>query len=70
MHRQSVPVVAFSADSTDGGRRLVTVGRDENHCVAVYHTLSGNWEDGRLLCYAQVHVCLLCDVCVTPLWCL
>jgi microtubule-associated protein-like 6 len=53
MHRQSVPVLAFSAKSVDNGNKLVTVGRDENHCVAVYHTNTGNWDDGRLQCYAQ-----------------
>ena len=29
------------------------MGRDENHRIAIYHTLSGNWSDGRLQCHAQ-----------------
>ena len=56
LHQHSIPVVAFSpgdATGIGGGNRLVTVGRDENHTVAIYHTLTGNWDDGRLQAFAQ-----------------
>ena len=49
-HRGSIPVLSFSSGD---GSRLVSVGRDENHTIAVYHTLTGNWDDGRLQAYAQ-----------------
>ncbi len=46
VHRRAILAIAFSPD----GKRLLSVGDDDNHTVALYSSASGNWIDGRLDC--------------------
>jgi microtubule-associated protein-like 6 len=43
-HRRGVSSLSFS----ESGHRLLSVGYDADHSVALWHSLSGEWFDGRL----------------------
>jgi len=43
-HKRAVVALAFSRD----GKRLMSVGNDDNHSVAVWQTANGSWTDGKL----------------------
>jgi microtubule-associated protein-like 6 len=47
-HRQHVSCVAWSLD----GRRLVSVGGDVEHSVALWATATGGWDDARHMAYS------------------
>ena len=61
VHKRGVACLAFSKD----GRFLASVGHDENHTVAVYESLSGDWSGGRRIATefmdrAKVLFCVFC----------
>ena len=48
-HKRAVTSVAFHP----GGMRLLSVGNDDDHSVALWETNTGTWEDGKLLTTAR-----------------
>lgn len=58
-HRRGVVHMAFSPDR----KRMVSVGQDQDHSIALWESPSGSWVDGRLLASskADTNPCLFCD---------
>ena len=48
-HQRAVICVAFSS----GGDKIASVGADDNHSVALWHSRSGDWKDGKLVSVAR-----------------
>lgn len=48
-HRRGVCCINFSSDR----KRLVTVGMDQDHSIALWESPSGEWSDGRLLAWSK-----------------
>ena len=44
VHRRAIPALAFSPD----GKKILSVGDDDNHSVALYTSATGEWTDGKL----------------------
>ena len=44
VHARAIPALAFSLD----GRKILSVGDDDNHSVALYSTASGSWTDAKV----------------------
>jgi len=42
-HKRAITSVAFSAD----GKRICSVGQDDDHSVAVWKSVNGEWADGK-----------------------
>jgi WD40 repeat protein len=49
LHRRGVVHMAFSPDN----KRLLSVGQDQDHSIALWESVSSNWLDGRLLAVAK-----------------
>jgi microtubule-associated protein-like 6 len=58
LHRSGVASIRFSADRL----KLVSVGKDNDHSLAVWETPSGDWTDGKILASTKgdVHPVLFC----------
>ena len=58
-HRRGVVHMVFSPDR----KRMVSVGQDQDHSIALWESPSGSWVDGRLLASskADTNPCLFCD---------
>lgn len=50
-HVEGVAALAFSRNEV-GAQQLVTVGEEENHCVAIWRSTTGRWHDGDIQCVA------------------
>eukprot|EP00948_MAST-09A_sp_MAST-9A-sp1_P002160 g2160.t1 len=48
-HRKGVALLDFSSD----GRKLISVGMDPQHTMAIWSTLRGDWTDMKLLAYQK-----------------
>jgi len=48
-HRRGVAFMQWSEDR----KRLVSVGQDQDHSIAVWESVSGDWSDGRILATAK-----------------
>jgi len=56
LHRRGVVHMTFSPDN----KRLLSVGQDQDHSIALWESPTGNWLDGRVLAVAKgdVNPCL------------
>ena len=61
-HKRSVTCVAFSPDC----KRIVSVGNDDDHSVALWETQSGTWEDGKSVASARGDKSTVLFACFTP----
>jgi microtubule-associated protein-like 6 len=49
LHRRGVSFIQFSADR----RKMVSVGQDQDHSIALWESPTGTWADGRLLAWGK-----------------
>jgi microtubule-associated protein-like 6 len=61
-HKIAIACVAFSPD----GKRVVSVGSDDNHSVALWETQSGTWEDGKSVASSRGDKSIVLFACFTP----
>lgn len=59
LHRRGVSFMQFSADR----KKLVSIGQDQDHSIALWESPSGEWFDGRILATAKgdVNPALYCS---------
>jgi len=59
LHRRGVVSMQFSSDR----RRLISVGQDQDHSIALWESPSSDWADGRILATAKgdVNPALFCS---------